>query len=153
MRGEFGSVKYAQGLGRLDDASLRTLFYEAMAIINSRPLTVDGLNDPNFLEPLTLNHLIQIKSKVLNITIRQKWHVPRRNLRVNDVVIVKEDLLPRSQWQLGRIVETTLDSDGLVRRAKLRVGEKDSGKLHARSKPTIVERPVQKLVLLLEIEH
>lgn len=58
------NITLAQGLGTLDDASLRTLFYEAMAIIKSRPLTVDGLNDPNFLEPLTPNHLIQMKSKV-----------------------------------------------------------------------------------------
>lgn len=53
-----------QSLGRLDDSSLRTLFYEAMAIVNSRPLTVDGINDPNSLEPLTPNHLILMKSKI-----------------------------------------------------------------------------------------
>lgn len=58
------SVTLAQSLGRLDDASLRMLFYEAMSIINSRPLTVDGINNPNFLEPLTPNHLILMKSKV-----------------------------------------------------------------------------------------
>jgi len=34
--------------GRLDDSSLRTLFYEVMAIINSRPLTVCDINDPTF---------------------------------------------------------------------------------------------------------
>ncbi len=48
--------------GRLDDASLRTLFYEAMAIVKSRPLTVDNLNDPKSLELLTPNHLIAMKS-------------------------------------------------------------------------------------------
>lgn len=58
------NVTLAQSLGRLDDASLRTLFYEAMSIVNSRPLTVDGINDPSSLEPLTPNHLIQMKSKV-----------------------------------------------------------------------------------------
>lgn len=47
---------------RLDDASLRTLFYEAMAIVNSRPLTVDNLNDPNSLAPLTPNNLLTMKS-------------------------------------------------------------------------------------------
>ncbi|KAK0136963.1 Gypsy retrotransposon integrase-like protein 1 [Merluccius polli] len=50
--------------GRLDDASLQTLFYEAMAIVNSRPLTVNGVNDPTSLEPLTPNHLILMKSKI-----------------------------------------------------------------------------------------
>lgn len=33
-----------------------------MAIVNSRPLTVDNLNSPDSLEPLTPNHLIQMKS-------------------------------------------------------------------------------------------
>lgn len=54
----------AQCPGRLDDSSLRTLFYEAMAIVNSRPLNVEGINDPHSLEPLTPNHLILMKSKV-----------------------------------------------------------------------------------------
>lgn len=48
--------------GRLNDASLHTFFYETMAIVNSRPLTVDTLNSPNRLEPLTPNHLITMKS-------------------------------------------------------------------------------------------
>lgn len=47
--------------GRLNDASLRTVFYEAMAVVNSRPLTIDNLNDPKSLEPLTPNHLITMK--------------------------------------------------------------------------------------------
>lgn len=47
--------------GRLDDASLRTFFYQAMAIVNSRPLTVDNLSDPNSQEPLTPNHLLTMK--------------------------------------------------------------------------------------------
>ncbi|XP_068074145.1 uncharacterized protein [Danio rerio] len=175
--------------GRLDDASLRTLFYEAMAIVNSRPLTVDGINDPNSLEPLTPNHLILMKSDValpppgkfvkedmyatkrwrrvqylveqfwsrwkkeylLNISTRQKWHTPRRNLRVNDVVIIKEDMLPRSQWQLGRVVETVKESDGFVRRVKVRVAERKlTNKRNQTPKLSIIERPIQKLVVLLE---
>lgn len=47
----------AQSVGRLDHTSFRTLFYKAMAIV-SRALTIDGINDPNFLEPLTPNRLI-----------------------------------------------------------------------------------------------
>lgn len=57
------NVTIAQCPGRLDDVSLRMLFYEAMAIVNSRPLNVDGINDPKSLEPLTPNHLILMKSK------------------------------------------------------------------------------------------
>lgn len=46
---------------RLDDASLRTFLYEAMATVNSRPLPVDNLNDPKSLLPLTPNHLLTMK--------------------------------------------------------------------------------------------
>ena len=44
---------------------MRTLLCETAAIVNSRPLTTDNLNDPTSLEPLTPNHLITMKSKVL----------------------------------------------------------------------------------------
>lgn len=53
----------SQSFGKLDGASLRTLFYEAMAIINSHPLTLKGINYPGSLEPLTPNHLIQMNSE------------------------------------------------------------------------------------------
>lgn len=117
----------SQSAGRLDDASLRTFFYEAMSIINSRPLTANNINDPKGLEPLTPNHLLTMKSSVplpppgkfvaedlyarkrwrrvqyltqqfwsrwrkeylANITLRQRWHSPRRNVKIGDIVIVK----------------------------------------------------------------
>ncbi|KAL1263752.1 hypothetical protein QQF64_006491 [Cirrhinus molitorella] len=47
---------------RLSDSVLRTVLYEVMAIVNSRPLTVDTLFSPDSLEPLTPNHLIQMKT-------------------------------------------------------------------------------------------
>lgn len=91
------------------------------------------------------------KEYLLNISTRQKWHLPQRNLRVNDIVIIKDDNLPRNHWQLGRVVETLQDSDGLVRRVKVQVGERQpQRKQDFTSKPSIIERPIQKLVLLLE---
>lgn len=50
---------------QLDDESLRTLMCEAEAIVNSRPLTVNQLSDPNSHGPLTPNHLLTLKSKVV----------------------------------------------------------------------------------------
>ena len=49
---------------RLDDESLRTLFTEVEAIVNSRPLAVDTLTDET-IEPITPNHLLTMKSKVV----------------------------------------------------------------------------------------
>ncbi|XP_051792767.1 uncharacterized protein LOC127530320 [Acanthochromis polyacanthus] len=175
--------------GRLDDASLRTFFYEAMAIVNNRPLTVDNLSDPDSPAPLTPNHLLTMKSVTAlpppgrfiredmyarkrwrhvqylteqfwsrwkreylsQIATRQRWHTPRRNLKVGDIVVEKADDLPRNEWRLAKVVETVTDTDGLVRRVKIRLGDQKIGKEGQRSeRPSIVERPVQKLIVLLE---
>ena len=50
---------------QLDDESLRTLFIEAENIVNSRPLTIDNLSDPDAPEPITPNHLLTLKAKVV----------------------------------------------------------------------------------------
>ncbi|CAI5668824.1 unnamed protein product [Oreochromis niloticus] len=175
--------------GRLDDACLRTLFYEAMSIVNSRPLTVDNPNDPNGPEPLTPNHLLTMKPTgalpppgmfiredmyarkrwrhiqylaeqfwnrwrreyLSNIATRQRWHISRRNLKVGDIVIERMDDLPRNEWRLARVEETVADKDGLVRKVKIRLGDqKMKREGQCSGNPSIVERPIQKLILLLE---
>lgn len=179
----------SQSSGRLDDSSLRTFFYEAMAIVNSRPLTVNNLSDPHSPEPITPNHLLTLKSTqalpppgnfvrediyarkrwrhvqylaeqfwgrwrkeyVSNIATRQCWLTPRRNMQAGDIVLEKSDDLPRNEWRLAEVIKTVVDKDGLVRRVKIRFGDRNLGKDGKRlNKPSVVERPVQKLVLLLE---
>lgn len=56
---------------QLDFFSLRTLMYEVMAIINSRPLTVDNLNEAGAPLPLTPNHLLTMKASVVNASTRR----------------------------------------------------------------------------------
>ncbi len=177
--------------GRLNDMSLRAFLYEAMAIVNSRPLTVNDLHDPHSLEPLTPNHLLTMKSAkalpppgefvredmydkkrwwhvqylaeqfwsrwrkeyLANIALRQKWHTPRRNLRVGDIVVMKGDEAHRNEWRLARVTGTTTDKDGLVRKVKICLGDRKLGKREERlHKMSEVERPIQKLVLLLEAD-
>lgn len=155
-----------------------------VTIVNSCPLTVDRINDPHALEPLTPNHLIMMKTKValsppgmflkedlyatkrwrtvqylieqfwgrwkkeylLNLSTRQKWHLPQ----LNDIVFIKDDHLPRNHWQLGRVVETVQDSDDLVHQVKVQVAERrPHRKQDPPSKPSVINRPIQKLVLLL----
>ena len=50
---------------QLDDESLRTLMCEAEAIVNSRPLTVNQISDPDSPSPLTPSQLLTMKSKVV----------------------------------------------------------------------------------------
>lgn len=173
---------------QLDDESLRTLMCEAEAIVNSRPLTVTQLTDPDSASPLTPNHLLTMKSKVvlappgafqpadmycrkrwrrvqhlanefwtrwrkeflLSLQQRQKWSRPRRNLIVGDVVIVKDESLPRSAWQLARVSVVYPSSDGQVRKVQVALADSclDSKGKRIRT-VRYLERPVQKLVLLL----
>ena len=49
----------------LNDESLRTLFAETEAILNSRPLTVENLADVKSEQPLRPNNILTMKTKVV----------------------------------------------------------------------------------------
>ena len=89
------------------------------------------------------------KEFLLSLQGRQNWTRPRKNLQVNDVVIVKEDDMPRNQWRVCRVVEALPDEDGLVRKVKLEVGSQNLTSDGKRDRPlSTLERLIQKLVLL-----
>ena len=173
---------------QLDDESLVTFFCEAEAIVNSRPLNVKSINDPDSLRPLTPNHLLTMKSKIVlsppgifrsadqysrkrwrrvkhlsnefwsrwrkeflqSLQQRQKWGKPRRNLKVGNIVIIKDANLPRNCWRLGRVSTTFQDEDGYVRTVELSVGYPSldfQGKRTTALKT--MQRPIHKLVLLV----
>jgi len=172
---------------QLDDESLSTLLCEAEAIVNGRPLTVDALSDPDAPSPLTPNHLLTMKTKVvlpppgnfqsedvysrkrwrrvqhlanefwhrwkkeylLTLQRRQKWSRHRKDLAINDVVIIKDDNSTRNKWELARVVKTNQDQDGRVRTVELVLADPFLSSQGKRVKPVrTLERPVQKLVLL-----
>ncbi|KAK7884949.1 hypothetical protein WMY93_028072 [Mugilogobius chulae] len=67
----------------LDNSTLRTYLYEVMAIVNSRPITTELLNDPTGPQPLTPNLLLTMKSSVVlpppgefvreDLYLRKRW--------------------------------------------------------------------------------
>lgn len=67
---------------------------------------------------------------------RQKWTQVKRNFRVDDLVLVVDENLPRGQWPLGRILETYPDEKGQVRSVRVRIGD------------GMKKRPIHKLVWL-----
>jgi hypothetical protein len=67
---------------------------------------------------------------------RDKWTVPRRNIRLGDVVLLHDSNAPRGTWPLVRVLEVFPGSDGLVRSARIKV------------KDTILVRPVNKMSLV-----
>ena len=89
------------------------------------------------------------KEFLLSLQERQKWSRPRRNLTINDIVLVKDNNTARSMWQLACVVAVYQSGDGQVR--KVQVALVDSC-LDSKGKRTgeirNLERPVQKLVLL-----
>jgi hypothetical protein len=94
------------------------------------------------------------KEFLLNLQQRQKWDSIKRNLQIGDIVVLKEDDVNRNQWKLARIIEAIEDKDGLVRKTKIQISDSTLDKNGKRcNKLTILERPIQKLVLLLEQDN
>lgn len=180
-----------QAANRLDTSSLRTFMYEVMAIVNSRPLTSEHINDPTGPEPLTPNHILTMKPTIIapppgefvredlylhkrwkrvqflanefwtrwrkeylmSLQQRNKWHKSRRNAQKNDIVLLEDDLAPRNQWKLAKVVEVVPGADGRVRRLKLLVSNATLDSKGARtSKPVYLERPIHKTVLIVEAD-
>ena len=166
---------------RLDEESMRTFLTEAEAIVNSRPLTLENLHDPES-EPLSPNQILTMKTKVASpppgvfqsegaysrkrwrvvqhlanafwsrwrkeylqlLQVRNKWTDTKRNLQVDDIVLMKDDDVPRGKWPMARVVETHTSKDGLVRSVSLF------------AKGNTFRRPVHKTVLLVardEVAH
>ncbi|XP_030589719.1 uncharacterized protein LOC115783168 [Archocentrus centrarchus] len=185
------SAVFDHSMRRLDSTSLRTLLYEVMAIINSRPLSVEHLNDPTGPEPLTPNHILTMKSTIvqpppgeftkedlylqkrwrrvqylanefwirwrkeylLNLQPRQKWNAHRRDLQINDIVLLQEDLAPRNEWRLAKVTAVYPGADKKVRKVRLLLSDKAYNKNDKLVMKTVsLERPIHKVVVLIEAE-
>jgi hypothetical protein len=72
---------------------------------------------------------------------RSKWTQKKRQLKVNDVIMMVDDNLPRGKWNLARIVEVLPGKDGVVRNVRLQ------------TKSGTYKRSAQKCCLLLEEEE
>ena len=82
---------------------------------------------------------------------RRKWQAQSRNLACGDIVLIKDDNQPRNMWSLGRVVEAKASDDNLVRSVKVLLADRNLDKAGKRiGSRTVYERPVHKLVLLLE---
>ena len=75
---------------------------------------------------------------------------PERNLEQDDIVLIKDDNVPRNNWRLARVISVTQDTDKLVRKVSVAVGDPNlTSKGKGLGTTTVLERPVQKLVLLM----
>ncbi|XP_059092211.1 uncharacterized protein LOC131887601 [Tigriopus californicus] len=83
---------------------------------------------------------------------RSKWIRGQENLEVGDIVILKDDNTPRNLWKLARVIETYPDQEGIVRSARVCVGDRNAKDLKTFSKSEF-HRPVNKLILLQRAQH
>lgn len=67
---------------------------------------------------------------------RTKWRKPTPNMKVDDIVLIKEDNIPPGKWLLGRITDVHPGKDGRVRVVTLK------------TKNGVMKRPILKLTYL-----
>ena len=75
-----------------------------------------------------------------NIADRTKWFREKRNMCVNDVVMLSTDSLTNNM-ELGRVIEVYPDKRGYVRKARLRLKNRE------------LLRPITKMRLLIPAEE
>ena len=81
-----------------------------------------------------------IKKFLPNLSQRQKWFQKNRNLQLNDIVLIVEDMQQMSKWVLGRVVKTFPDKSGVVHTVSVKTPS------------SVITRPITKLCLILEFD-
>lgn len=81
----------------------------------------------------------------MNLQQRSKWTKNRRDAKMDDIVLLQDDLAPRNQWNFAKITEVFPGADGRVRKVIVM-----DSKGARKGKPVYLERPIHKTVSLLE---
>ena len=76
------------------------------------------------------------KEYVNTLSLRQKWHTQKPNVKVNDLLLMTGEGKKRGQWPLARVLEVFTEADGLVRKVKVKC------------KGGVRTRPITKLAML-----
>ena len=82
------------------------------------------------------------KGYLQELQTRRKWHEDRPNLKIDDVVLMKDQSAHRNEWPLGIISDTFESDDGKVRKVSIRTC-KDG-------KSATYVRPINEVVLLID---
>ena len=137
---------------KLTFEELATVLTQIESCLNSRPLallTCDG----DGIEPLTSGHFLigqppealpDPTSSYRPLSLLRRWDLCQtlvKNIKVGDVVLLRENNMIPSQWPMAKVIETHPGKDGLVRVITVKT-----------SKGTYT-RPVTKAKLLLSPEE
>ena len=93
------------------------------------------------------------KEYLQTMQARNTWQKPQQDICKDDVVLLQDEGICRTDWKVAKVVEIFPSDDGLVRRVRLLMATPE---LDKQGKPlyqrTYLERPVHKLIVLLHKE-
>ena len=84
-----------------------------------------------------------------NLIIQTKWHVERRNVQIDDVVMIEDSNMLRGQFKMGIVAEVFQSQDGKVRKVKVSYKNNDEGPNYNGKQFVYIERPVHKLIVIV----
>ena len=87
------------------------------------------------------------------LLVRQKWHTSSRNLRVGDIVLVKDGNALRGTWKLALVSALKPGKDCKVRNVRVKYKNFQECNKGKSMQFTHVDRSVQNLVLILPVEE
>ena len=87
------------------------------------------------------------------LIVRAKWHTDKRNLKIGDIVLVKDSNIVRGQWKLAQVCEIITSRDGKIRDVSVRYKNQGPGAEYKGAQDTVIRRSAHRLVLLLPVEE
>ena len=69
---------------------------------------------------------------------RNKWKLEKRNIIVNDIVLISDETIPPARWPLARVIKLYKGTDSFARVTDLKTSS------------TVISRPIHKLILLFQ---
>lgn len=72
---------------------------------------------------------------------RKKWFDEKPNVKIGDVVLLKESQAPRNNWPVGLVVKTFPSADKMVRKVELKIVDQGTTKFFL--------RPISEIVVAL----
>ena len=89
-----------------------------------------------------------------SLVVRQKWHVERRNIMVNDVCLLKDPNAYRGEWRLCVVTEVFPDRRGKVRNVEVMVKPRQGGSVnYITTKPIYLNRHVCNLIVIVPADE
>ena len=68
---------------------------------------------------------------------RRKWNLEKRNVRIDDIVIVQDGTAIRGKWKVGRVIDVYPRNDGKVRNVKVKTASGEYSSQYRKSQLSI----------------